>query len=179
MRPFVVDGLLRQGETRKHHCKPKVGKSFLAGNLACCIAKGGSWFGHDVRQGNAVILDNELHPETLAYRLDKIATEMELTEAERDRIEAIHLRGRVLDVNNFSMRLAIEPGKYSLIVLDALYRTIPVGTNENDNAAMMAIYNQLDHYAAKWGASIVVVHHSSKGTSRISPSQTSARVQFD
>jgi len=50
-----------------------------------------------------------------------------------------------------------------LALLDALYRTLPIGTSENDNAAMMAIYNRLDDYAKQWDTPIGVVHHASKG----------------
>ncbi len=66
LRPVLVDGLLRSGETANIIASPKIGKSFMAGNLACCIASGKPWFDHDVTQGNVLILDNELHPETLA-----------------------------------------------------------------------------------------------------------------
>jgi len=83
---------------------------------------------------------------------------------ESDAIDVICLRGQNIDIHALESRLSsIEPGTYSLVILDALYRTLPMGTSENDNAAMMAIYNRLDYYASKWDAAIAVVHHSSKG----------------
>ncbi len=113
--------------------------------------------------GRVLIIDNELHPETLANRLYRIASEMQI-DADCDAIDVISLRGQNVDINSFEMRLAaIEAGTYTLAIVDALYRTLPNGTSENDNAAMMAIYNRLDYYAAKWDTSIVMVHHSSKG----------------
>ncbi len=164
LRPVVVDGVLRRGETANIIASPKVGKSFLAGNLAWCIADGRPWLSHDVVQGRVLIIDNELHPETLASRLDRIAREMQIEAAETDAIDVICLRGQNIDIHALEMRLAaIEPGTYTLAIVDALYRTLPVGTSENDNAAMMGIYNRLDHYAATWDAAIAVVHHSSKG----------------
>jgi AAA domain len=55
-------------------------------------------------------------------------------------------------------------GEYGLIVLDAFYRILPGGMSENDNAAMAAIYNQQDHWAASTGSAIENVHHTTKGT---------------
>jgi RecA-family ATPase len=50
-----------------------------------------------------------------------------------------------------------------LIVVDALYRFIPAGISENDNAAMMSLYNLLDLIASHTNAAIAVIHHTSKG----------------
>ncbi len=163
LRPSVIDGILRRGETANIIASPKIGKSFLAGNLAWCVADGRPWFSHPVSQGRVLIIDNELHPETLASRLHRIAVEMQI-DPNSDAIDLISLRGQNIDIHSLELRLAaIGAGTYTLAIIDALYRTLPSGTSENDNAAMMAIYNRLDYYAAKWGTSIVMVHHSSKG----------------
>jgi len=164
LRPTVIDGVLRRGETANIIASPKVGKSFLSGNLAWSIADGRPWLSHDVTQGRVLIIDNELHPETIASRLDNIAREMQIDAAKSDAIDVISLRGQNIDIYHLEMRLAaIEPGTYTLCILDALYRTLPAGTSENDNAMMMAIYNRLDYYAAAWDVAVAVVHHSSKG----------------
>jgi hypothetical protein len=163
LRPVLIEGLLREGETCNIIASPKVGKSFLAGNLAWSVATGVPFLGRKVQQGRVLILDNELHPETLAARLDHIASGMLLSECDRDQLDVISLRGRYASVGSLGQSIEVEPGQYSMIVLDALYRSLPDGTNENDNAAMMAVYNELDALAARWRAAIVVVHHSSKG----------------
>jgi AAA domain len=163
LRPVVVDGILRRGETANIIASPKVGKSFLVGNLAWCVADGRPWLSHTVTQGRVLVIDNELHQETLASRLHRIGTDMQI-DTNTDAIDVISLRGQNIDINVLEMRLAaITPGTYTLAIFDALYRTLPQGTSENDNAAMMLVYNRLDHYAAIWDAAIAVVHHSSKG----------------
>jgi len=43
MRPIVIDGILRKGETANIIAAPKVGKSYLAGNLAWAVATGTSF----------------------------------------------------------------------------------------------------------------------------------------
>ena len=165
MRPVVVEGILRRGETANIIASPKVGKSFLSGNLAWSIATGQDWLSHGVTQGRVLIIDNELHAETLASRLYRIATDMMISVADyADAIHVISLRGQNIDIHQLEHRLdLIEPGKYLLTIVDALYRTLPADTSENDNAKMMAIYNRLDYYASKWQSAIAVVHHSSKG----------------
>ena len=165
MRPVVIEGVLRRGETCNVIASAKVGKSHLAGNLAWCIATGTPWLSHEVQQGAVLIIDNELHTETLAQRYYRIATSMMVDYRDyADAIQTISLRGQNIDIHQIENRLAsIEPGTYSLVVIDALYRTLPDGTSENDNAQMMAIYNKLDQYATQWDCAIAVVHHASKG----------------
>jgi hypothetical protein len=57
----------------------------------------------------------------------------------------------------------MQPGFFKVLILDATYRFFPKGTDENSNAALADIYNQLDAYAGLLGCSFVLVHHASKG----------------
>jgi hypothetical protein len=163
MRDPVIEGILRRGETCNVIAAAKTGKSFMVGGLAWCVATGRPWLSHPVVQGSVLVIDNELHSETFSSRIDNIAHSMMIDNTERENLDAIILRGEGLDINGLGARLGITPGKYSLVVLDALYRFLPVGTSENDNAQMMAIYNRLDGYAKAWDCAIVIVHHASKG----------------
>ncbi|MDZ4849593.1 MAG: AAA family ATPase [Pirellulaceae bacterium] len=164
LRPVIVDGLLRRGEVCNIIASPKIGKSFLAGGLAWSVATGQPWLGFDTVLGNVLIIDNELHRETLSNRLWRIANAMEIdTTDDVDAIDVMSLRGQSAPIHSLEQHFGDDYDRYSLIVLDALYRTLPEGTSENDNAGMMAVYNWLDRYAAKLHAAIVVVHHSSKG----------------
>jgi len=160
----VITGLLRRGETCNIIAPPKTGKSFLASNLAWCVATGRPWLGYYTEQGRVLIIDNELHPSVLASRYTHVADAMQIEFSERDNIDVLPLRGKITSLENLEFLTDIQPGQYNLIVLDALYRMIPQGTSENDNSGMMALYNQIDSYAATWGAAVVVVHHSSKGS---------------
>lgn len=164
MRPEVINGILRQGETMNIISSAKIGKSFLAGGMAWSVATGRDWLSHTVTQSKVLILDNELHPETLASRLDRIADAMMIGHADRaGAIDVIPLRGLGIDVENVSTELTIPEGEYGLVIVDALYRWLPDGCSENDNAKMMRVYNRVDELAARWGAAVAIVHHSSKG----------------
>lgn len=81
-----------------------------------------------------------------------------------DQIDVLSLRGRVTPLDGLrNVILDIEPGRYSLVILDAMYRVLPVGVSENDNATMTAIYNTVDGFADATGAAFVLIHHASKG----------------
>jgi len=163
LREPVIEGLLRRGETMNIIASPKVGKSFLGIGLAWSIVTGQSWLGFDVRQGRVLIVDNECHQETITDRLDRAGNKLMVSDP-NDSIEVISLRGANVNIHDLHKHFSdIEPGEFSLVLVDALYRTLPDKTSENDNAAMMAVYNKLDRYAAMLDCAIVCIHHASKG----------------
>lgn len=176
LRDEVIFGLLRQGETANVIGASKAGKSWLIHGLAVSVANGFDWLGHPVQQGRVLLIDNELHPETLIDRLRTVVEKSQpapdpngLSEARQatiDQIDVMSLRGIAdrCDVAGLAQRLKdVKAGHYRLICVDALYRAIPAGTSESDNAAMMLVYNWLDQIARSTDAAIVLNHHASKG----------------
>jgi hypothetical protein len=97
LRPPVIESLVRTGETMNFISYSKIGKSFLAGQLALSIAANVRWLWHfDVTPGRVLLIDNELHRETITYRLDVLAQEMGIVPEEVDsEIEIWPLRGRL------------------------------------------------------------------------------------
>ncbi len=165
LRPVVVDGIIRQGETLNIIAPAKIGKSWLAMQLAVAVATGKPWLGFDVDAGRVLYIDNELHPETLAHRFARVVRSSWLDDPEVATLDVVSLRGRNLSVLDLPCMLCDVPsGDYALIVLDALYRFIPPGKSENDNGDMLHVYNVLDTLAGQTGAAIAIVHHSSKGS---------------
>lgn len=166
LRPAVIHQLLRAGETANLVASPKAGKSWLDAGLALSVATGRTWLDtFDCEPGRVLIIDAELHPEVIAHRLPMVAEAMGIPASDyQDRIEVWPLRGRTFNLLTLAPSLAtIEPGRYALIILDAWYRFLPPGLSENDNAAVMALYNAIDGYAGRLGAAWVNVHHASKG----------------
>lgn len=79
-------------------------------------------------------------------------------------VDTISLRGKLRNLSEIGQKLKTIPqGKYKLVIIDAFYRTLPDGTDENDNGAIARLYNQVDQYAAKLGCAFALIHHSSKG----------------
>lgn len=164
---MVVDGLLRQGETANVIAAPKVGKSWLTYGLALSKATGRAWLVQfDCPAGRVLIIDNELHPETIAHRIPTVADAMQIKLDEyHDQIDVVSLRGRLMDLFDLERVIAnVEADVYDLIVGDAWYRFIPKGVSENDNADVMLLYNQLDKYMGMVKAAWAGVHHATKGS---------------
>ncbi len=166
LRPPLIQGLLRVGETANLIAAPKMGKSWLSLDLVLSVATGRRWFDtFDVVAGKVLLIDNELHPETLAGRLPEVAEARGIRlEDVADLVEIIHLRGRLRDLLQLERELqVIPPGTFKLIVLDAFYRFLPKETDENDNSAMAQLYNCVDRIGERQGCAIVLIHHASKG----------------
>ncbi len=166
MRPAILEGLLRCGETMNIIAAPKTGKSWLSAGLGLSVVSGRKWLDRFwTRRGKVLIVDNELHPETSAQRLPHIAREMGIQRDEyADQLFVANLRGQLIDLEALAEQLSrLEPGAYSMIVLDAWYRFQPSGSDENSNGDVTQLYNLLDSVADKIGSAFVCIHHSSKG----------------
>jgi hypothetical protein len=165
LRPPLIEGLIRRGETMNVIAAPKMRKSHLVMELALCTATGKLWLGHfPTTPGRTLVVDNELHHETLSYRLKQVALGMGLTRQHyQGAIDFVALRGRLKDIHELGPFLrSIEPGRYDLIVLDALYRMLPPDA-ENDNSAIAQVYNVIDGHGDRLGCGFAAVHHTSKG----------------
>ncbi len=166
LRPPVIQGLLRQGETMNLIASPKTGKSWLAADLALMFATGQPLF-HTFATvpGKVLLIDNELHRETIAFRMAKVADARSIAVPEfASQIHVESLRGRLLDLPALASWFARFPrGKFPVVIIDSLYRMLPPETDENDNAAMCRLYNLIDAYADQLGAAFILVHHTSKG----------------
>lgn len=162
----TIAGLLRVGEVGNVIAAPKMRKSWLVMSLLLCFVSRRAWLGmFATAGGKALLIDNELHPSTIAHRLPRVAEALGIMREEWDDQIHIHsLRGRLVDLYRLDeFIMSIKPGTYRLVVLDALYRLFPADMEENSNGGMCQIYNVLDRWAAHLQCSIVVVHHSSKG----------------
>ena len=145
----------------------KVGKSWLVHDLAIAIATGEPWLGiFPTVQGCVLIIDNELHPETLASRLKRVAEARGVDiDPEDNSIAVWPLRGRLLNLHQIANTVVKnhEKGEFQFIIVDAFYRVLPEEADENSNGAMAALYNAVDGLAEATGAATALVHHASKG----------------
>ena len=168
LRKPIIDGVLREGETVNVISSPKIGKSWLVADLTLSVCVGSDWLGRfPVDAGRVLILDNELHPETISHRIRRVADARGHFEADyADNLDVCSLRGCLADVYDLGARLFqdITAGTYRLIVVDAFYRSIPAGIDENSNSGIAQVYNAIDHYALQLGCGFVLVHHSTKGS---------------
>jgi len=164
-RQSIIDGLIRTGSVMNIIAAPKIGKSFLTSNMAMCLITGKPFLGFPIaRQGKTLVVDNELHKETISQRYRTTRHAFNVPASQRHMIDVLSLRGIPCDIPMLKKHLAgTKPGEYSAIILDAFYKLIPSGISENDNASMGGVYTQLDSIAEELDTAIVVIHHSSKG----------------
>jgi len=146
---------------------PKSHKSWLALDLAIAVATGQPWLGRfPTEQGNVLIIDNELHPETSAHRVPVVLQSRGvLSDQVGDRLFVDNMRGQLRDV--FSLQNYFQPverNQYKVVILDAFYRFMPVDKDENDNGTMSNIYNCIDGIANRVNCCFVMIHHTSKGS---------------
>lgn len=165
LRPPIVDGLLRRGEVCNWIAAPKTGKTWMVYSLLSAIVRGAVWCGHKCTQGRVLLIDNELHPETALNRLWKVAYQDGLKHQDLARmVDVAFIRGTRGSVEDLEATIRdAGRGTYSLVIVDAFYRFIPAGKDENSNSDMTALYNHIDQIAGLSDAATILVHHSTKG----------------
>jgi hypothetical protein len=164
-RGIVVEGLIRRGDVVNLVGGPKARKSFLVMQLGLNVATGTDFLGRRTRQGKVLLIDNELRGDDLGRRAQAMASAMGLDwHSATKNIDTMLLRGQLADLNTIKAALATVPaGTYSLVVVDALYKAMPRGTDENSNADITQCYILLDGIAENLDCAAVCVHHTSKG----------------
>lgn len=167
LRRPIIHKLLRIGETVNIIAPPKRGKSWLAIMLAIAVVLGRKFLdSYDTEPGKVLILDNELHGETSADRVPKVVGAMGVQFSDiQDHLFVENFRGKLADIFTLEGYFEqYEPGELSMVIVDALYRFLPKGCDENSNPDMTQVYNQIDAYAMKLGCGFSCIHHASKGS---------------
>lgn len=168
MRDPVIHGLLRHSETMNIIAAPKSSKSWLGLNIAMNVIGGGKLFDQfQCERGRVLIVDNELHEETIAERGRFVASALNVPRSRAARlIDFLPLRGNITSIEQLGEELKyVRARHYNVIILDAFYKFYPEGFDENDNAAMARLYTILDDLAERTDAALILIHHASKGNS--------------
>ena len=147
---------------------PGKGKSFLALNVSCCIAKGIPFHGHDVKQGAVFYIAGEGH-NGLARRLRAWAshngTEMPehlfISDAPTDLSDAGNAMELIEAVQQLADRHGVTP---TLIVIDTMARNF--GGDENSAMDVGNFVRHTDLLRRYWDATVLIVHHSGKDGER-------------
>lgn len=165
-REVLIDNVLRRGEVMNVIAAPKTGKSWLMLQLAYAVITGGGWLGFQCTKGTVLIVDNELHAETLSDRLRKVIEANGMPSDSPDLL-SLHFnpqRGRQQDLQQFAESLGeLKSRHVDIVIVDVLYRVLPADVDENSNGQITKVYNMVDRYAQEVDAGIILVHHTSKG----------------
>lgn len=144
--------------------EPGVGKSFIALDMACCIATGEAWQGFSVKQGPVFYIAGEGHAGIgrrlgawCRYRAVKLGSiHVSTTAAPLTEWEAVKqvMRGIKAKVQQY--------GVPALIVVDTLARNFG-GLDENSNKDMGLFVQHMDRLKYELQTTVLIVHHTGQG----------------
>jgi len=147
--------------------KPGCGKSFLAIDIACCVATGTEYHGNKTEQGAVFYIAGEgyngLRKRFRAWQ-DHYNTSIENAPLYvSERATEIYDKDHVVVLKKAITEREQECGqKPTLIIIDTLARNFGPG-DENSTGDMSTFIKNVDTIRKQWCASIMIVHHVGHG----------------
>jgi phage/plasmid primase-like uncharacterized protein len=161
---WVVDDYIESDSLAQVFGDPGGGKSFVSIDIACCIATGNAWHGHQVKQGAVFYIAGEGH-NGLARRFKawELGNGISLKGAplyKSHRAAQLYDSTEAAIVAESVKQLSIEANTIpSMIIIDTVARNM--GGDENSTQDMNAFIQHLDTYLRQpWNCCVMVVHHS-------------------
>lgn len=168
LRRVVIDGIARTSDLINLISTAKAGKSWLAGQLAICKIAGIPFLSQfRMPRGRVLLIDNELDPTDIAWRIGQIADALGVPIDLVDQNLTIWaLRGQPSGLKDLQSRLAaVRRGQFDLVIVDSLYGLFDDGIEENDNSAVARFFRRIRaELAVRLDATVLLVHHATKGS---------------
>lgn len=163
---WLVRKLIERGVLGVLFGGPGVGKSYMAIDWACRVATGTEWLGHKVTRGAVAYVAGEGYG-GMPRRLK--AWELENGVSLADAPLFVTRRGVAfndgLALAGLIEELGALPEPPALIVIDTLARATP-GMEQDKAKEMGAFVASCDRLREKYGATVLVVHHSPHGDNK-------------
>ena len=163
--PYLIEHVLPAGALAALVGGPGGGKTFVALDMAFCVATGTPWLGHPVQQGPvAYVMAEGTGGLPQRLRAWKIAHSIEGQAGvffQRGPVQLLHAG----EVQALLAALEQLPATPVLIVIDTLARCFVPG-DENSAQDMGRFIAGADAIRAATGATVLVVHHTGWETSR-------------
>ena len=163
--PAIIEGVLRQGAKMICTGDSKSGKTCLLTNLAICIAEGWEWLGHKCMQGAVLYINMEVMQSDFEARYKAIykAYGEPASEQGKDNFDYWNLRGKAEPLETLTPKIIrrCRNKGYLVIIVDPIYKV--QGGDENSAEAIGKFCALFDKIAEETGASMIYVHHHSKG----------------
>lgn len=169
LAPVLIPGMLRQGHKMMIASSSKAGKSFLVEELAIAVAHGKSWLNNPCKKGPVLYVNMELSDSSCWNRFGKLykalnnsenGTNGKFNPSTTGNLDVWNLRGQQVTANQLAAAIEQLDKKYTLIILDPIYKLFE--GSENDQESTANFCKAVDRMA-ETGASVVYVHHHSKG----------------
>jgi hypothetical protein len=158
----LIESVLNKGEKMLVGGPAKIGKTWLALDLATAVASATPWLGFQTRRGRVLFINLELTEPAFHRRLKWICEVKKIT-LEAGQLLVWNLRGCPSEMGMLVNRFLENPlDDLSLIVPDPLYKTL--GDRDENSAGDIAdLLRHVDRLAAKTGAAVLLTHHFAKG----------------
>ena len=151
---WCVPGLLSEGLNILAG-RPKVGKSWLAMQIATAVACGGQVLGRDANPGSVLYLALEDSPATFQERLIRQRTPL-------TRALTVAFEWKSATVGGITdLKLELDHNHHSLIVVDTVSRLLG-GLKQRDEDAITPMYGSLQELALRNHCAILLIDHHAK-----------------
>lgn len=137
--------------------RPKIGKSWMALQLAVAVASGGYFLGKQVEKAEVLYLAFEDHERRLKSRIKQIGISHEAQITFKTDYRPLDGDG----INDLYAEVA--SGRYKLVIVDTFGRSLTAGKLEiKDYADNVAVLSPLQKMAQEYGITMLLVDHHSK-----------------
>jgi hypothetical protein len=144
--------------------EPGVGKSFIALDMACCIATGEAWQGLPVKQGPVFYIAGEGHAgirrrlKAWSVRRGVVPENVMISSTAVALTDGEAVQNLIQTIKAMTKKY----GKPALIVVDTLARNFG-GRDENSNQDMGLFVQHMDQLKHELQTTVLIVHHSGQG----------------
>jgi len=141
------------------------GKSFLAFDIAACVASGTEWHGRRVKQGAVFVIAGEggkgvskrFEAWSITRKVSLEAAPLYISGNASDFTDAASTKRVADEIGEWTQETGVQP---VLIVIDTLARNFG-GGDENSTPDMNRFVTLIDnHFKARFNACVLIVHHS-------------------
>ena len=167
---WLIKGFLETDSLALMFGEPACGKSFVAIDMACCVATGKPWHGQEIkRQGAVFYLAGEgINGLSRRFKAWEMQNQTSLANAPiyvSKASASLYDASSAVQVCQAVEQIIEQNGGLvpSVVVVDTLARNFG-GADENSTQDMNQFVRHLDeHFRAKWGCCVLVVHHTGVG----------------
>lgn len=158
----LIEGVLNYGEKMLLGGASKVGKTWLALDVAVSVACGVPWLGYKTHKARVLFVNLELTDWAIAGRVGWICKQKEVT-LEPDALALLNLRGWDVNMSLLAPKLAELAGEgFGLIIPDPVYKTLG-DRDENSAGDIAGLLRLLEEVIRETGAAVLFTHHFNKG----------------
>lgn len=162
---WIIDKVFPEKSFGVIYGAPKKGKSFVALDMALCVASGKPWHGHEVKQGNVLYIVGEglggLGKRLKAWRHHY---QPDAPIAFYGLVSRVNMRDAA-DVAEILKAIAALKTSFSLVIIDTVARAL-LGGDENSSTDIGEFIANCDVIKDATGAAVIGVHHTGKDEER-------------